>query len=124
MKPAHPLGKAYWCCAAFTLLSALVSATFSLLSLRMAGGHEYALYAASRSIALPVAVLCALARRSRGGMAALALAMTLIQLLDGFIGFHLQDPSRSYGPIGFAAINFLLLVWMNRAPRTAALPSN
>jgi hypothetical protein len=42
-----------------TLLRA-VSVTFSLLSLRMGGGHEYALYVASRSIALPLAVLYAI----------------------------------------------------------------
>ena len=80
----------------------------------MAGGHEYALYAASRSIALPLAVLYAMSRRSRTGIAALALAMTLVQLLDGFIGVHLHDPSRAYGPIAFAVINFGLLLWMNR----------
>jgi hypothetical protein len=53
-------------------------------------------------------------RRSHGGIAALALAMTLIQLLDGFIGLHLHDPGRAYGPIAFAAINLGLLFWMNR----------
>ena len=51
---------------------------------------------------------------SRAGVAALALAMTLVQLLDGFIGVHLHDPSRSYGPLAFAAINFGLLLWMNQ----------
>ena len=84
----------------------------------MAGGHEYALYAASRSIALPLAVLYAMTRRSRGGIAALALAMTLLQLLDGLVGFRLLEPSRAYGPIGFAVINFVLLTWMNRTLQT------
>jgi len=109
------MGRAYWICAGFTLFSAVVSAVFSLLSLRMAGGHEYALYAASRSIALPLAVIYSMTMRSRGGVAALAVAMTLVQLFDGVVEWRLGDPGRAYGPIIFAAINFRLLLWMNRA---------
>jgi hypothetical protein len=91
----------------------------------MAAGDEYALYAASRSVALPLAVLYAMTRRSSGGIAALALAMTLVQLLDGFIGLHLHDSNRAYGPIAFAAINFGLLLWMNRtSPKLAPLPTS
>ena len=80
----------------------------------MAGGQEYALYAASRSIALPSAIVYAIGLRSRGGVAALAVAMTLVQLFDAIIGFRLGDPAKAYGPMAFAAINFALLLWMNR----------
>jgi len=118
MKSGDGFGRAYWTCAGFTLFSAIVSASFSLLSLRMASGHEYALYAASRSIALPLAVIYAMALRSRGGAAALAVAMTLVQFFDGIIGLRLHDPGRAYGPLVFAAINFGLLLWMNRTPAT------
>jgi hypothetical protein len=41
----------------------VVSAGFSLMSLRMVDGDEYALYAASRSIALPLAAAYAMALR-------------------------------------------------------------
>jgi hypothetical protein len=118
MKSGDGVGRAYWTCAGFTLFSAIVSAGFSLLSLRMAGGHEYALYAASRSVALPLAVLYAMALRSRGDMATLAVAMTLVQLFDGIVGLRLHDPGRVYGPMAFAAINFGLLLWMNRPSAT------
>ncbi len=118
MKSGDGLGRAYWICAGFTLFSAIVSAGFSLLSLRMAGGHEYALYAASRSIALPLAAIYAMALRSRGGIATLAVAMTLVQLFDGIVGLKLNDPGRAYGPMVFAAINFGLLLWMNRSAST------
>jgi hypothetical protein len=111
-------GRAYWTCAGFTLFSAIVSAGFSLLSLRMAGGHEYALYAASRSVALPLATIYAMALRSRASVAALAVAMTLVQLFDGIIGLRLNDPGRAYGPIVYAAINFGLLWWMKRLVAT------
>jgi len=97
MKWGDGFGRAFWACAGFTLFSAMVSAGFSLLSLRMAGGHEYALYAASHSVALPLAVLYAMTLRSRGGVAALAVAMTLVQLFDGIIGLRLHDPGRAYG---------------------------
>ena len=112
-------GRAYWTCAGFTLFSAIVSAGFSLLSLRTAGGNEYALYAASRSVALPLAVIYAMVLRWRSSMATLAVAMTLVQLFDGIVGFLLHDRGRAYGPMAFAAINFGLLLWMNRtsAPR-------
>jgi hypothetical protein len=118
MKSNDGVGRSYWICAGFTLFSAIVSAGFSLLSLRMAGGHEYALYAASRSVALPLAVLFAMVRRSHGGMATIAVAMTLVQLFDGIVGLRLHDPSRAYGPFVFAAINLGLVLWMNRAATT------
>ena len=118
MKSGNSLGRAYWTCAGFTLFSAIVSAAFSLLSLRMAGGHEYALYAASRSVALPLAVLYAMARRSHGGVAALAVAMTMVQLFDAVVGLRLHDPGRAYGPMLFAAINLGLLLWMKRTAAT------
>ncbi|WP_213806526.1 hypothetical protein [Granulicella sp. dw_53] len=125
MKSGDGLGRAYWICAGFTLFSAIVSAGFSLLSLRMAGGHEYALYAASRSVALPLATIYAIARRSRAGMATLAVAMTLVQLFDGIIGLRLHDPGRAYGPFVFAAINLGLLYWMNRTSnqQSKAIPA-
>jgi hypothetical protein len=118
MSVSRGIGRAYWICAGFTLFSAVVSAGFSLLSLRMGGGHEYALYAASRSVALPLAAVYAMALRSRGGVAALATAMTLVQLFDGIIGFRLNDPSRAYGPLVFSALNLGTLLWMNRATAT------
>ncbi len=118
MKPGEVLGRTYWTCAGFTLFSAIVSASFSLVSLRMVGGHEFALYAASRSIALPLAVIYAMVLRSRPGVATLAVAMTLVQLFDVIIGFRLNDPGRAYGPLAFAAINLGLLLWMRRSAAT------
>ncbi|SRR5258708_37246982 len=112
------VGRAYWACAGFTLFSAVVSAGFSLLALRTGSGHEYALYAASRSVALPLAVVYAMALRSCGSVAALAVAMVLVQLFDAIIGFRLNDPGRAYGPLVFSVINFGLLLWMNRAAAT------
>src|SRR5258706_14197535 len=115
MNAPHGLGRAYWACAGFTLFSAVVSAGFSLLSLRLVTGHEYALYAASRSVALLLAVVYTMALRSRGGVAALAVAMIMVQIFDAIIGFLLNDPGRAYGLLVFFAINFGLLLWIHRA---------
>ena len=111
--------RAFWACAGFTLLSGLVSAAFSLRSLGMSGGHEYALYAASRSVALPLATIVTISTRSRGGVAAMAAAMTFVQFFDAWIGFQMGDPARSFGPLSFAVLNIVLLLWM-RANAPAA----
>jgi hypothetical protein len=111
--------RAFWACAGFTLLSGLVSAAFSLRSLGMSGGHEYALYAASRSVALPLATIVTISTRSRGGVAAMAASMTFVQFFDAWIGFQMGDPSRSFGPLSLAVLNILLLLWM-RANAPAA----
>src|SRR5260370_36425863 len=115
MSAPYDVGRPYWACAGFTLFSALVSAGFSLLSLRMVGGQEYALYAASRSVALPLAAVYAMALRSRGGVAALAVAMILVQLFDSIIGFRINDPGAANRHMDFSAIKFGVLLWMKRA---------
>jgi hypothetical protein len=109
-------GKAFWSCAGFTLFSALVSATFSMLALGMVGTghqHEYALYAASRSVALLLAATFAVGRRSWGGVAAMATAMTIVQLLDTVTGILIHNPGQTYGPALFTLINLTLLIWMS-----------
>src|SRR3981189_812147 len=70
----------FWTCAIVTTVSALVSASFSVVGLfapSSSGGYER--YAASRSIALLIAVLCCIAFRSRDAIAAVALVMSLVQ---------------------------------------------
>ena len=81
--------------------------------------HEYALYAASRSIALVLATLFAMSRRSWGEVAAMAVAMTLVQLFDAVVGFLIHNPGQTCGPLLFAVINATLLVWMGRSARRA-----
>lgn len=111
--------KAYRICAGFTLLSALVSAGFSLQALRRSKDVENALYATSRSVALPLAVVGATLSRSRAGLTTLAMLMSVIQLFDGIIGFRLRTPAKAYGPITFAAINAALLLWLrSTAPQS------
>jgi hypothetical protein len=89
-----------------TLLSAGVSAGFSLASLLGSGRDDsFARYAASRSVALLLAVLVAIGVRSRVAIAFLGIAMTVVQALDGVIGELAHDPSKTYGPFALALLN-------------------
>lgn len=106
----------FWICAAITTISALVSAGFSVATLvGSSAGDTVARYAASRSIALLIAALFCVALRSRKGIAALALVMSLVQGFDGIVGALADDPAKTYGPFVFAAANFAALVWLLRS---------
>jgi hypothetical protein len=103
----------FWTCAAITLLSAGISAGFSLAAL--AGpdrGDRFARYATSRSVALLLTVLIAVIVRSRLAIVFLGITMTVVQALDGVIGALGRDPSRTYGPFALAVLNALAVAWL------------
>jgi hypothetical protein len=107
---------AFWTCAIITTISTLVSAGFSVAGLfGPSTGDIFARYAASRSIALLIAVLCCIGFRSREAIAALALVMSLVQGFDGVIGALAYDPAKTYGPFVFALVNLAALVWLLRS---------
>jgi hypothetical protein len=107
---------AFWTCTIITIISALVSAGFSVVGLfGPSGGDIFERYAASRSIALLIAALCCIGFRSREAIAALALVMSLVQGFDGLIGVLAHDPAKTYGPFGFALVNLAVLVWLLRS---------
>src|SRR5258707_13840918 len=102
----HPMPRRFWTCTIITTISALVSAGFSVIGLLTPSSSEsFARYAASRSIALLIAVLFCLGVRSREGIAALALVMRLVQGFDGIIGILAHDPAKTYGPYSFRPPN-------------------
>jgi hypothetical protein len=106
---------AFWICAIITLVSAVVSASFSVAGLLGDGRSDvYAMYAASRSVALPLAVLVCIWFRSRAGIAAMALTMGLVQLFDGVIGVLAHDASKTYGPLVLAVATFVSLAYLLR----------
>ena len=107
--------KRFWGCALMTLLSAAVSAGFSLAGLLGSGnGDSFARYATSRSVALLVTVLIAIGVRSRTAIAFLGIAMTSVQAFDGVIGALAHDLSKTYGPFAFAVLNALAVGWLLR----------
>jgi hypothetical protein len=98
-----------------TLLSAGVSAGFSLQGLLASGSSDsFARYAASRSLALLLSVLIAIVARSRMAIAFLGITMTAVQGFDGVIGALAHDPSKTYGPFAFAVLNALAVRWLLR----------
>jgi hypothetical protein len=108
--------RAFWICATITAISATVSASFSVAGLLGAGIHDpFALYAASRSISIPLVVLILLGFRSRGGIGAMALTMSLVQLFDAVIGVLLHDSSKTYGPLFLALIGFVSVAFLMRS---------
>ena len=112
----HTWVMAFWTCTIITTISALVSAGFSVVGLfGPSGGDIFERYAASRSIALLIAVLCCIGFQSREAIAALALVMSLVQGFDGLIGVLAHDPAKTYGPFVFALVNLAALVWLLRS---------
>jgi uncharacterized protein (DUF486 family) len=111
--------KAFWTCAIITAVSAFISAGFSITALvGMNAFNTFAWYAASRSIALPLAVVAVIVVRSRAGLMGLSLAMALVQAFDAAIGFNLHDPGKTYGPLVLALVTFATLAWLWRTPKT------
>jgi hypothetical protein len=109
------MNRFFWPTAAMTALSALVSVGYSITAVAQNGlGEIYALYALSRSVALVPAVGYAIAKRSTTALAATALAMSLIQLIDAWIGSVQHDSAKTFGPLAFAIINFALLALFMR----------
>ena len=116
--------RAFWWCAAITGVSALVSAGFSLAAVFARSPWETtALYAASRSIAVPLAILASIALRSTPAIAALAFVMGLIQLFDGAIGIYAHDASKTYGPFVLALLTFITLARLLKTQRAAGEPT-
>jgi hypothetical protein len=114
----------FWTCVIVTTVSALVSAGFSVVGLfGPSGSGGFERYAASRSIALLIAVLCCIGFRSRDAIAAMALVMSLVQGFDGLIGALAHDPAKTYGPFASALINFAALVWLLYSPKDG-VPGN
>ena len=116
--------RAFWWCAAITGVSALVSAGFSLAAVFARSPCETtALYAASRSVAVPFAIFASIALRSTPAIAALAFVMGLIQLFDGFIGIYAHDASKTYGPFVLALLTFITLARLLKTHQAAGEPN-
>jgi hypothetical protein len=107
--------RAFWICAIITVVSAVVSASFSVTALiGVARQDQYAMYAASRSIALLLASLACIGARSRHGVMALALTMGLVQGLDALIGLVGHNLGKTYGPLALSVVGLASLIALYR----------
>lgn len=107
----------FWLCAGATLLSALVSAFFSILPLVGVpwANNVIVLYVASRSLALLAVVVFVVVRRSVPGLVTMAFTMTLVQLFDGIPGIFAKD---FVGPLVLAALNLTAVILFLRRSRS------
>ncbi|CAH1666192.1 hypothetical protein [Chelatococcus asaccharovorans] len=100
-------------CAGVTIISAAVSLGFSVAAVRTAPAEArgVALYATSRSAALLIAGLLALAA-APAWLAAIALTMVLVQAGDAAIGARSGSLLKTAGPAATAIFNLAALLWM------------
>ena len=77
--------------------------------------NTFALYAASRSLAIPLVVLIFLGFRSREGIAAMGLTMGLVQLFDAVIGVLSHAAGKTSGPLFLALIGFVSVAFLLRS---------
>jgi hypothetical protein len=117
--------RTFWICAIITVVSAVVSASYSVAALiGVARQDHYAMYAASRSIALLLASLACIAARSRHGVMALALTMGLVQGLDALIGLVGHNPGKTYGPLALSVVGIASLIALYRDAGGQAEPAS
>lgn len=104
---------AYWCCAAFTLISSLVSLGYSVAAVRENGSGRAvtAEYALSRSVALTSISAVPLFGQRHDWLVAASVAMIVVQAADVIIGARVRDRLKTFGPAATAACNLALLAW-------------
>jgi hypothetical protein len=90
----------------------------------MVNGGVYAMYGASRSIALVLAVVTMLYLRSPVGVAAMALTMVMVQVFDALIGALSRDTMKTIGPLVLAVATLLSLLPLLRDIRNRSVQAN
>lgn len=102
-----------WICAVITLISAIVSTGYAVAGWRDASGaaRTASAYGLSRSTSLLIAAIAALAVGAPAFVAAIAVAMTLVQAFDAWVGTTIRDPWKTYGPTALAILNAAALLW-------------
>ncbi len=107
---------AFWVCGAVTVISAFVSLGYSVAGLRGAdaAARTGSTYAFARSLALAVVAVVAPFTGSVPFVAAVAVAMIVVQGADAVIGALLRDRLKTVGPaataVAHAAVLLLLLL--------------
>lgn len=104
---------ALWICAVLTVISAGVSAGYAIAGLRGSVGdaRTASKYALARSAALLITAIAAPVVGLPAFVAAIALAMILVQAFDAVVGATIRDPWRTYGPASLSAIGIACLIW-------------
>lgn len=108
------MSTAFWICAIATAISALVSAGYAVAGLHSAVDEARvpSMYALARSAALVAVAFVGLFSASAAFVAAVAVAMIVVQGLDAFIGVRISNKVKTIGPALTALVNLAALVWL------------
>jgi hypothetical protein len=121
--------KMMWLASLVTAINVLVASGFSIAALIspqsvLPAGYIptessslFALYAAARTIPLALITLAAIYLRAMSALLVLGTLAGVIQLLDAGIGLFQHDPGKFAGPLFIAAIQFSVVLLLNRSLR-------
>ena len=121
--------KVMWLASLVTAINVLVASGFSLAGLIspqsvLPAGYVptessalFAMYAAVRTVPLALITLAAIYNRATSALLILGTLAAVIQLLDAGIGLFQHDAGKSAGPFVIAAIQFSVVLLLNRSLR-------
>lgn len=92
----------------------MVGFGYSVAGLKAAGEAERtgSMYAFARSLALLTVAVIAVFAGSIAFLAAIAVAMIVVQIADAVIGMQLRNRLKTIGPAMTAAVNAGVLIWL------------
>lgn len=104
---------AYLVLAIITVISAIPSLYFSAVEVRnpQREAREIAWYTTARSTALLVLAIVPLFGRFDGWLLAIAIAMIIVQAVDGVIGLTRGKPLHVIGPFVTVVVHLAVLIW-------------
>jgi hypothetical protein len=118
-----------WLASLVTAINVLVASGFSIAGLIspqsvLPAGYVptessslFAMYAAARTVPLALITLAAIYNRATSALLILGTLAGVIQLLDAGIGLFQHDAGKCAGPFAIAAIQFSVLLLLNRSTR-------
>jgi hypothetical protein len=118
-----------WLASLVTAINVLVASGFSIAGLinpqsMLPPGYVpteasslFAMYAAARTIPLALITLAAIYNRATSALLILGTLAGVIQLLDAGIGLFQHDAGKFAGPLFIAALQFSVVLLLNRSMR-------
>jgi hypothetical protein len=74
--------------------------------------YEHSLYTCARSIAFAIISVVPFATGWSLWLEAVAVGMTILQVLDACVGVAISDRMKTFGPAGIAVTNLAALMWL------------
>jgi hypothetical protein len=125
--------KGVWLASLITAINVLIASGFSIAGLVspqsvLPAGYVptessalFAMYAAARTVPLALITLAAIYYRATVALLILGTLAGVVQLLDAGIGLFQHDAGKSAGPFVIAAIQFSVVLLLNRSTRRPRL---